>query len=159
MNSTLHVRDEISCIVLSSSIYNCRKKDIAISFFSNTVQPYCTFPTYITDPCFSFSPSCPNLHLGERARCHADSGTQRCQGLAAAPNMIMVRSPCQPKRSSGILVHFIIFLLHDTSESAARRRWWRWWVGATCHGTVRHSVRCFCSDCPNQPQTLPSAHA
>lgn len=87
--------------------------------------------------CLSASPSCPNPHLGEQARCHADSGTQRCQGLAAAPYMILVRPPCQPKRSSGITAHFIIFFLM-TPPPAARRRWW--WVAATCHGTV--SVWC-----------------
>lgn len=48
------------------------------------------------------SPSRPNLHLSERARCHADSGTQRCQGLAAAasppPNMISARPPPAPAK-------------------------------------------------------------
>lgn len=61
--------------------------------------------------CLSASPSSSNLHLSKQARCHTDSGTQRCQGLAAAHNMVLVRPLCQPKRSSENPAHFIILLL------------------------------------------------
>lgn len=124
----------------------------------------CAFPhsnTYcITTPqlrllvflpaCLSASPSCPNLRLGERARCHADSGTQRCQGLAAAPNMISARPPCQPKKVKWNPCSLYNLASCDTSEPAARRGWW--WVGAPWNG--RHLVHCSCSDWPNQRQIL-----
>lgn len=71
----------------------------------------------------SASPSSSNLRLGERERCHADSGIQWCQGLAAALDTGLVRPPCQAKRSSGIPARFIIFLLM-TPQAAARAADW-----------------------------------
>lgn len=129
MNNTRHVCHDISSFVLASQLQ------------------FCTSPHSDKYD----RPSLLLLLLPERARCHADSGTQQCQRLAAAPpNTITVRCRCQPKRSSGIPVHFIIFL--PSWNLAVCSQTEMMMGGSDVPPSRRHSVRCFWR--PNHPRAL-----
>lgn len=110
----------------------------------------------------SLSLSSSNLRLSEQARCHADSGTQQCQGVAAAPNTILVRPPCQPEREEEEekkkvkwnLCSLYNLTPHDTSawSQSCRLRWWR--VAETCQGTDAIWCVAFVQNCLTKPPVV-----